>query len=49
MFFDMILTEENLLIIGVLFGLIMVSPILVDIITLSCKKDNTKDDSNDQH
>lgn len=49
MFFDMILTEENLLIIGVLFGLIMISPIIVDIITQSCKNDKTKDGDNDQH
>ena len=42
---DVLLVEENLIILGIAFGLLMCSGLIIDIIVQACKKD----DDNDQH
>jgi len=38
--FDIVLTQENLIICGILFGLLMVSPLICSIISEACKGKN---------
>lgn len=41
---DVLLTDENLILLGLLFGLIMISPLIIDVIQQSIKPDSQKDD-----
>jgi len=42
---DILLTDENLIILGLLFGLLMTSPLIIDIIVQATKPNTPEDDA----